>query len=70
MKKMNQSLTIEVIDQNAVILLEGMGHLKLIRVFRDVPKKVNWAKKYKGAMSRQPVEEIERQLDELKNAWE
>ncbi|MDR1223123.1 MAG: hypothetical protein LBL07_09670 [Tannerella sp.] len=67
---MNRSLTIEVIDQNAVILLEGMEHLKLIKVFRDVPKQVDWVKKYKGAMSRQPVEEIERQLDELRNDWE
>jgi hypothetical protein len=67
---MNRSLTIEIIDQNAVILLEGMERLKLIKVFQDFPKKVNWANKYKGAMSRQPVEEIERQLDELRNAWE
>jgi hypothetical protein len=67
---MNRSLTIEIIDQDAVILLEGMEHLKLIKVFRDAPKKVNWVKKYKGAMSRQPAEEIERQLDELRNAWE
>jgi hypothetical protein len=47
-----------------------MNHIKLIKVFRNVPKRVNWTKKYKGAMSRQPLEEIERQLDELKNAWE
>jgi hypothetical protein len=67
---MNRSLTIEIIDQDAVVLLEGMEHLKLIKVFRDIPKKVNWAKKYKGAMSRQPLEEIEQQLDELRNAWE
>ncbi|MDR1343133.1 MAG: hypothetical protein LBK18_07775 [Prevotellaceae bacterium] len=67
---MNRSLTIEVIDQNAVVLLEGMEHLKLIKVFRDAPKKISWAKKYKGAMSRQPVEEIKQQLNELRNAWE
>ncbi|MDR1169288.1 MAG: hypothetical protein LBK97_00445 [Prevotellaceae bacterium] len=67
---MNRSLTIEIIDQNALILLEGMERLKLIKVSPDVPKKVNWAKKYKGAMSPQPIEEIERQLDELRNAWE
>jgi hypothetical protein len=67
---MNRSLTIEIIDQNAVILLEGMERLKLIKVSRNVPKRINWAKKYKGAMSPQQVEEIEQQLNELRNAWE
>jgi hypothetical protein len=69
-REMNHSLTIEVIDQNAVILLEGMERLKLIKVFRHTSSKVNWAKKYKGAMSHQPLEEVEQQLNELRNAWE
>jgi hypothetical protein len=67
---MNRSLTIEVIEQDAVILLEGMERLKLIKVSREVSKKVNWAKKYKGAMYSQSVEVIEQQLKELRNAWE
>ncbi len=29
-----------------------------------------WVKKYKGAMSKQPINEIDAQLNELRNTWE
>jgi hypothetical protein len=67
---MKHSLAIEVINQDAFILLKGMERLNLIKVFqKKVPDKIDWTK-YKGAMSRQPLEEIDRQLNELRNAWE
>ena len=67
---MNQSMTIEIINEGAISLLRGMEHLSLIRVNKHVPvKKTDW-KKYKGAMTKQSIGEIDEQLNELRNAWE
>jgi hypothetical protein len=68
---MNYSLTIEIVDKNAVILLQGMERMNLIKIFKKSPvEEINWIKQYKGAMSPQSVEDIDQQLNELRNAWE
>jgi hypothetical protein len=68
---MNHSLTIEIVDKDAVIFLQGMEQMNLIKIFKKSSvESPNWIKKYKGAMSPQPIEEIDRQLNELRNAWE
>ena len=68
-----QPLTIDIINNKAMRLLQDLELLQLIRVRRekntDAPA-IDWAAKYKGAMSKQPLPDIDNQLNELRNAWE
>jgi hypothetical protein len=67
-----QTLTIDIINSKAVRLLHELEQLQLIRVRKEKqePVIINWATKYKGAMSKQTLNEIEIQLNELRNGWE
>ena len=68
------TLTIDVLNENALNLLKDLEMLKIIRVRKD--NKVlntnseNLITKYKGAMTPQPLDEIDKQLDGLRNEWE
>lgn len=65
------TLTIDVLNDKALNLLKDLELLKIIRVRKD--KKVtnsvseNLITKYKGAMKAQPLSEIDKQLDDLRN---
>jgi hypothetical protein len=65
-----RTLTIEIINEKALNLLKDMELLKLIRL-RDekTAPLTNWSR-YKGAMKKQPLVEVDKQLNELRNAWE
>ncbi|MFP5042143.1 hypothetical protein [Parasediminibacterium sp. JCM 36343] len=68
-----QTVTIDIINDKAVRLLEDLELLQLIHIRKEkeaqghVP---NWAAKYKGAMTKQPLADIDNQLKELRNEWE
>lgn len=66
-----KTLTIEVIDEQALDLLKNMEGLKLIKLKpqKNPAARRQWAK-YKGALSKQSLEEIDSQLTELRNGWE
>jgi hypothetical protein len=68
-----QTVTIDIINNKAVRLLQDLELLQLIRVRREKQTPataVNWAAKYKGAMTKQPLTEVDNQLNELRNEWE
>ncbi len=67
-----QTVTVDIINEKAIKLLEDMELLQLIRLHKEEQKGngVDFIKKYKGAMTPQSISEIDRQLDELRNAWE
>ena len=68
-----QSLTIDILNSKAIKLLQDLEQLHLIRVHNDPIQQstpVNWAAKYKGAMTKQPLTEIDKQLNELRSEWE
>jgi len=68
---MIQTVTIDIINDKAMKLLQDLELLQLIRMRKDkVASNVNWASHYKGAMSRQPVTDIDKQLNRLRNEWE
>jgi len=68
------TLTIDVLNNDALNLLKDLELLKIIR-FRidkgvvEVTAK-NLISKYKGAMTRQRLTEIDNQLDKMRNEWE
>jgi hypothetical protein len=71
---MLQTVTVDIINDKAINLLMDLERLKLIRLRREVSepaaKLENVKNKYKGAMSKQSIIEIEEQLKHLRNEWE
>jgi len=68
-----QTLTIEILNNKAVKLIQDMEHLKLIRVRKEKAQKkrtINWAAKYKGAMQKQMLNDVDDQLNDLRSSWE
>lgn len=68
-----QTLTIDIINEKAVKLIQDMELLKLIRVRKEKPQQnepLKWAAKYKGAMQKQPLKEVDSQLNDLRSSWE
>jgi hypothetical protein len=69
-----QTITLDILDDNALNLLKDLEALKIIRIqdHKENPKalKTDLAAKYSGAMSKQSLEEIEKQLKELRDEWD
>lgn len=66
-----RTITIDIINEKAIHLLQDLELLKLIRLRKEKAgqKNPDWGK-YKGAMSKQPISEIDQQLNDLRNEWE
>ena len=68
-----RSITIDIINEKALNLLRDMELLKLIRLRKEKPEgkrsALNWSK-YKGAMSKEPISEVDHQLNDLRSDWE
>jgi len=68
-----QTITIDIINDMAIKILQDLELRQLILMRREKPQPgtlTNWAAKYKGAMQKQPLNEIDNQLNDLRNAWE
>jgi len=69
-----QTITLDILDDNALNLLKDLEALKIIRIQNNKekpkPLKSNLAAKYSGAMSKQSLEEINKQLKELRDEWD
>jgi hypothetical protein len=69
-----QTIIIDILNNKAVRLLHDLELLQLIRVRKEKSATdksiVDWAAKYKGAMTKQPISDTDRQLNELRNEWE
>lgn len=65
------TLKADIIDDKALNLLKELELLKLICLHEenDEDETDNTAK-YKGAMTKQPFEEVNVQLQNLRNGWE
>jgi hypothetical protein len=68
---MIQTITIDIINDKAIKLLQELELLQLIRMRKEkTPSSINWEARYKGAMTKQPLSDIDNQLNELRNEWE
>lgn len=68
-----KTLTIDIINDKAMNLLQDMELLKLIRVRKEndqKEKEINMVAKYIGAIQKQPLNEIDNQLNDLRSSWE
>jgi hypothetical protein len=68
------TVTIDILNEKALNLLRDLELLKLIRFRKEGEGSkingINLVAKYKGAMTRQPLNEIDQQLKDLRNEWE
>ncbi|MBW4888168.1 hypothetical protein KXQ82_00510 [Mucilaginibacter sp. HMF5004] len=67
-----QTVTVDIINDEAIKLLENLESMHLIKLHKEddqLLKKTPIAM-LKGKMTKQPLEEIDRQLKELRDAWE
>jgi len=65
-----QSVTVDLINADALKLLQDMEALQLIRLrfLQDADTaKVNWEVKYKGALTTQNKHDVDTQLAELRS---
>jgi hypothetical protein len=66
-----RTVTLDILDDKAVNLLRDLEALKIIRIQDD--KEVtgrpikDFAKKYSGSMTKQSIEEVDKQLRDLRN---
>lgn len=68
-----KTITIDIINKEAIRLLRDLELLKLIRLRKEKQVReplIDWSTKYKGSMTKQPLAEIDLQLNELRSAWE
>ncbi len=67
-----QTVTVDILNSKALRLLQDLELLQLIHVRKEKkePTAINWASKHKGAMAKQPLTDIDKQLNELRNGWE
>lgn len=68
-----QTITIDIINNKAIMLLQNLELLQFIRMHKDKTQSTNtsnWAAKYKGAITKQPTTDIDNQLNELRIGWE
>lgn len=69
-----KTITLEILDDKALRLLKDLELLKVIRLRPEKAskKKVgeSFISKYKGAMTAEPLSEIDKQLRELREGWE
>ncbi|MBK8390810.1 MAG: hypothetical protein IPL23_16670 [Saprospiraceae bacterium] len=65
-----RSITIDIINENAIRLLEDLELMQLIHLHKDdlkKSKKVNWSKEYKGMMTKESKTKVDNQLRNLRN---
>ncbi len=65
-----RTITLDILDDKAVNLLRDLEALNVIRIQESKEEPfsgADFAKKYSGAMTKQPIEEIEKQLRDLRN---
>ena len=71
---MMKTVTLDILNDKAMNLLKDLELLQLVRVRREATPHQEWktdlVTKYKGAMAPQKKDEIDRQLQDLRNEWD
>lgn len=68
-----KTITVDILNDKALTILQDLESVDLIRLRKeknDIKTSANRVSKYKGAMTKQSIDEIEKQLHELRNGWE
>jgi len=67
-------VTVDILDDKAINLLKDLEELNVIKLHENgnsnAIKSINSFTKYKGMMTKQSIEEIDKQLNDLRNEWD
>jgi len=64
------TMTLKIENPAVIGLIEQLESLQMLSIVDSLEKpKVDW-RKFRGAVSKQPREEIDKQLKNLRNEWE
>jgi len=65
------TVTIDIMNEKAMKLLQDLEYLQLIRLRREeITPLITKKNSYKGSMTKQSLEEVNDQLEKLRNGWE
>jgi hypothetical protein len=68
------TVTVDILDEKALNLLKDLELLKIIKLHSSTEDNsltaINRIKGYKGLMTKQSPEEIDKQLNDLRNEWD
>ena len=68
-----QTIIIDILNEKAVILLKDLESLQLIKLrlgnTESSQTPINKWDQYKGAMTKQPLAEVDKQLADLREEW-
>jgi hypothetical protein len=71
---MARTITVDIINEKAMNLLRDLESLKLIRLHYEEKEVQTLANaesiRFKGAMTKQSINDVNQQLKELRNDWE
>lgn len=65
------TITVDILDDRAYTLLKDMETYNLIRLHpkKNISLSEDSIKKYSGAITKQPIDEIDKKLNELRHEW-
>lgn len=67
-------VTVEILDEKVLNILRDLELMDLIKLQQEnlgtKPSDINWAKEFKGKMTKTSVDEIDEQLNQLRKEWE
>ena len=65
------TITLDILDDKAMDLLKDLEAMHVIRLHdTEITTEPKSVKKYKGLMTKQSIEEIDKQLNDLRNEWD
>jgi len=68
---MKRTITIDIINEKVLKLLQELEQLQLIRMRKEKSQSSDdCSSKYKGSMTKQPLASVDEQLNDLRNGWE
>ena len=74
MHRIMTTITLDILDDKAINLLKDLEAMNVIRIQSNSDElktpSQNLSAKYSGAMTKQPLEEIDKQLNDLRNEWD
>jgi len=69
-----RTITLDILNEKALSLLKDLELLKVIRLRKDSATSNasgnDLISKYKGAMQKQPISDVDDQLNSIRNEWE
>jgi len=69
-----RTVTLDILDDKAINLLKDLENLKVIKLHNIERERqieaIDSIKKLQGLMSKQSLEEIDKQLSDLRNEWD